>query len=74
MNAKLRRWEEVFYKQKIDARQRCFKEVKVARKVVQEQQNVEAEMTRIKKVVGALSMTFTELIVQPKDSVEVAVQ
>jgi len=31
-------------------------------------------MTRIKKVVGALSTTFPELIVRPEDSAEVAVE
>lgn len=62
------------YKQKVDAEKKYFAEVKVARKEVQEQQNVHAEMARIKKVVGALLTTFHELIVKPEESVEVTVE
>jgi len=47
----------------VDAEQGCLREAAVARKVVQEKHDVEAEMARIKKVVGALSQTFPELIV-----------
>jgi len=43
---------------------------KEAMKVVQEKKVVEEEMVRIKQVVGALSPTFPELVVQPDDTAE----
>lgn len=63
MNEELRWWEEFVYKQKVDTEQRWFKEARIARKVVQEQQNIEAAMTWIKKTVGTLSTIFPDLIV-----------
>lgn len=58
----------------MDAEQKYFKEEKVERKAVQEKKNVQAEMTKIKKVVGALSTTFPDLMVKPEESSEVAIE
>jgi len=73
-NAELRQQEEVVYKKNVDAEKRCFMEERVARKAVQEKQDVQDEMTRIKNFVRALSTKFPELIVRPEDSAEVAVE
>jgi len=70
----MRRREEVVYIQMQNTEQGYITAAKETMKGVREKTVVEAKMSWVKEVVRALSETFPELMVQPKDTVEVVVR
>jgi len=70
----LRRREEIVYRQKLNVEQGYLIATRDTMKAVQENKDVEAEMSRIKEAIRALSQSFPEIVVKLEDTAEAAIR